>query len=328
VFIDRLLPDRDASEWEWLLFRQHCVVSRPQALRFLSEKVLVRHLSSGRWQTPHRGVYVTHSGPVSPHQRWWVASLAAGAGRPALLGGLSALQDLGLRRLTSKAIHILLPAARRDFDPPEDVRVHRTRNLPEKDVDTKADPPCTQAPRSVVDAAQWAVTDDEARLVIDASFQQRLVGGDQIDEVLDRLRVVRRRSLIVATVGDVRGGSETLAELDLVMLCRKEGLPVPDRQTMRTDSSGRRRYLDAFFDEWGVRVEVDGAHHMEADQWWKDMERHNALAVSNETLLRFPNWMVRERPAHVAHQIREALRSAGWRPLSTVDYLPPKTGGK
>lgn len=311
---DRPLPHPDAGAWEWLVFRQHGVVSRKQALQFMSAKVVWRHTASGRWRTEHRGVYVTHNGPLTSPAQLWVASLAVGDGEPALLGGPSALAVLGLRRFTTRAVHVVVPSSRQVRNPPEGVRVHRTGQLPPGDVDRLADPPCTQAPRSVVDAAGWARSDNQARTIIAIAFQQRLVGGNQIEQVLDRMPVAARRSLIRRTARDAREGSETITELDVISLCRKASLPVPSRQVIRTDASGRKRYLDAFFDEWGVRVEIDGAHHMAVDQWWLDMDRHNSLSVKGEVLLRFPAWKVREHPEEVAATIRRALIEAGWRP--------------
>jgi hypothetical protein len=299
---------------EWLLFRQQGVISRRQVQRFLTDRVVLRKLSTGRWQRPHRGVYVTHNGQLTEQQRLWVASLATGAGRPALLGGVSALQVLGLRRLTSTAIHVLLPGARRSLAPPAGVKVHRTGRLPAEDIDAKADPPCTQAPRSVVDAASWARSDNEARTIVAMAFQQRLVGRDQIERVLRRLPTAPRRNLIHRTALDAQDGSHTISELDLVTLCRQGGLPVPSRQIIRPDATGRKRYLDAYFDEWGIRLEIDGAHHMDVDYWWDDMRRGNALAVVGEMVLRFAAWVVREHPADVVNQIRDALLAAGWRP--------------
>jgi very-short-patch-repair endonuclease len=283
-------------------------------LEFFDGKVLDRRVAAKKWRAEHRGVYVTHNGPLTAPQRLWAASLAVGNGKPALLGGLSALHVLGLRRFESDAIHILLPPGRKDRDPPPAVRIHRTSRLPDEDTDWKADPPCTLAPRSVVDAAQWARTDKEARTIIAMSFQQRLVGGFQVHRALERFKVIKRRALIASTAADAMDGSETVTELDLLNLCREEGLPLPSRQVIRKDASGRQRYLDAYFDEWGIRVEVDGAHHMEADQWWSDMQRHNDLSVRGEVLLRFPAWMVRDEPAKVAAHLRQALLAAGWRP--------------
>src|SRR5262245_59009527 len=297
---------------EDLLRRQSGVVSRRQALRFLSEKTLSWRVSSGRWQAPHRGVYVTHNGPLSETQRLWVASLAVGTGAPALLGGLTALTVHGLQRFTSTHIHVLLPARRRVTRPPTGVVVHRTRVLRVSDVCLSA-PPTTTAARAVIDAASWARSDAEARTIVAVSYQQGLVVGDQVERALRHQQGVRRHDLIRRTAADARGGSHSLAELDLVALCRKARLPSPTRQEFRLDASGRPRYLDAIFEPWGVRVEIDGVHHMAVDQWWSDMRRHNDLARRGEVLLRFPAWLVRDRPSEVAATIRDALREAGWR---------------
>jgi hypothetical protein len=311
---ERALPGPDAGEFAWLRYRQHSVVSRAQALEFMSSSALNRKVASGRWTKGHRGVYLTHNGPTTERQRLWIAVLAVGGCRPTLLGGLSALRVLGLRRFTSDRIHLLIPARSRAHKPPPGVAVHRTEVLPSEDCRDRDDPPCTSAPRAVVDAAQWARTDDEARTIIAICFQQRLVGGNEIDKVLARMPRARRRALIVETVRDTRTGSETLSELDLVALCRRFGLPTPTRQVLRTDATGRSRYLDALFEKWGLRVEVHGAHHMYVDQWWGDMDRQNDLATKEEVMLAFPGWKLRHRPAEVADRIRRALLDAGWRP--------------
>lgn len=307
-------PGSGDGNWDRLLNRQQGVFSRAQALSFVTEKALRGRVASGRWQRPHRGVFVMHNGPLTTQQRFWMASLAAGNGTPALLGGVSALMAEGFEHFTPAYIDILLPAGRRDHDPPCGVRIHRTSHLPSGDIDPYQHPPRTRGPRSVVDAAQWARTDHEARTIIAMSFQQRLVHGDQVHEVLDRIRVVKRRRLIERTAADARDGSQTVTELDLVGLCRAANLPVPSRQLVRTDRVGRKRYLDAYFDEWRIWVEIDGAHHMAPAHWWGDMQRHNALSIGGEVLLRFPAWVVRERPAEVVATIRAALIAAGWRP--------------
>lgn len=49
----------------------------------------------------------------------------------------------------------------------------------------------------------------------------------------------------------------TLAEIDLARLCRRFGLPVPSRQERRRDASGRVRYLDAYWPEWGLHGRLD-----------------------------------------------------------------------
>jgi very-short-patch-repair endonuclease len=313
VVDDQTLP-ADEDELGWLLFRQCGVISRRQALVFLTPTVLLRRVATGPWRVAHRGVFVAHTGPLSDEQRQWIAVLAAGAGHPAYLGGLSALIGLGLRAFTAPRIDVVLPARRRDHDPPPGVVVHRTTRLPAADLSSASPLPCTSAPRSVVDAAAWAASDSQARAIVAASFQQRLVGGDEVERVVARLPRSRRRALVLATARDAAGGSHALAEIDLLTLCRRAGLPLPSRQVQRRDATGRLRFLDAYWADWGVHAEVDGAHHMDVQQWWADMRRHNDLWIAGDRQLRFPAWLVREHSAEVATQIRAALLAAGWQP--------------
>jgi very-short-patch-repair endonuclease len=140
------------------------------------------------------------------------------------------------------------------------------------------------------------------------------VVASDILEVIDRLPKLRRRRLIRTTAQDVAGGSETLSEIDLVRLCRRFGLPTPARQQRRTDAAGRVRYLDAYWPQWHLHVEIDGAHHMDAGQWEADMRRQNDIWVRGDRILRFPAFLARHRQAEVAEQIRRALVGAGWHP--------------
>jgi len=150
--------------------------------------------------------------------------------------------------------------------------------------------------------------------VIAASFQQRLVRLDDIDRMVQRLPNAKRRSLLIRTAWDCAGGSESLGELDLLKLCRQAGLPLPTRQVERPDRFGRRRYLDAVFEEWMVAIEVDGGQHRWVGQMWDDASRQNELELAGYTVLRYPVFTVREQPHLVAADMRQALLQAGWTP--------------
>jgi hypothetical protein len=302
------------TDLDFLLFRQEGVIGRRQALRHMSEKAIRHRLQTGRWQFAHRGVYLTHNGPITEQQRRWVAALAVGHGYVATLGGLTALAVLGMRGRPSRQIHVLVSAVRQYRQPPPYVVVHRTRHLPPEDRHRMGSPPCTMPARSLIDAAQWARSDEEAVAVIAAGFQQRLVGAVDMEPVLARMTRIRRRPLIVAAVADATGGAESIAEVDFARLCRRAGLPEPSRQVVRMDSGGRRRYRDVYFDEWRVHVEIDGAQHMEVTSWYADMRQQNEIAISGDRLLRFPGWKVRHRQPEIVAQTRAALLAAGWRP--------------
>jgi len=305
---------------EGLLFEQRGVVTWRQAVARLGPG-RVRHLvASGRWQRVCRGVLMAQPGPFTEDQAWWVAVLAAGDG--AVLAGLAAARAGGLRgRWRAEVVDVLVPYGRRAADllhrlplglPA--VRVRRSRVLPSVDV-VRGRPDRTTMARAVLEAAQWARTDDEANSVLAAAFQQRLVTPAQIREVLDRRPRVPRRGLIGQTIGDIEGGATALSEIDFVRLCRRAGLPPPDLQRRRRDRAGRVRYLDVYWQEWGLHVEVDGAHHMDARQWAADMRRQNDVWIAGDRILRFAAFDLRHRPDVVVAQLTAALRAAGWRPV-------------
>ena len=89
---------------------------------------------------------------------------------------------------------------------------------------------------------------------------------------------------------------------------RRHRLPEPDRQSQRRDPAGRRRWLDAVWDDARLVVEVDGIHHLDAMQYWADMDRDNDVTLGGYRVLRFPAFVVRYHPGDVAGKIREALR--------------------
>ncbi|MFF5176633.1 hypothetical protein ACFY2Q_01210 [Micromonospora sp. NPDC000316] len=306
----RRLPHDDADEMSWLLFHQDDVVSLDQARRHLSAKAIRHRVATGSWRQIHRAVFVTHNGPVSGGQLRWAAVLAAGP--QAILGGLTAAQAGGLRGFPARPVHVLLPAACRRSSLPPGVVLHRTVKLTDQDVLAVGQPRRTMPARSIVDAAQWAHGDQEARAIVAAGFQQRMVAADDLYEIVDRLPRVRRRRLILATAADAAGGAHSVAELDFLGLVRRAGLPEPTRQKIRHDSTGRRRYLDAYFEQWAVHVEIDGGQHVDPRAWWADMSRQNGLWVAGDRLLRFPSWVLRAHPDEILAQLRAALRAAGW----------------
>lgn len=193
------------------------------------------------------------------------------------------------------------------------VRVRRVRELPGADRQ-RGRPDRTSMARSLVDAAQWAPTDEEAQQLLAAGCQQRRVTPAELAAVLARMPRTHRRALIRETLRDVAGGAEALSEIDLFRLCRWHGLPVPDGQERRRDAAGRTRYLDAYWRRWRLHVEVDGAHHMDAGNWAADLRRQNRIWIEGDRILRFTAFDIRHRPADVAAQLRAALTAAGWQP--------------
>jgi very-short-patch-repair endonuclease len=307
------VPFDSFSELDELLFRQEGVISRLQARTLLSRSAIEHRLGTGQWRLVHRAVYVTAAvKELSAAQRRWVAALAVGEGRPAALGGLSALHVVGLRAFDCYGVHVVIPGRYRDHDPPPFAIVHRVRAVPPEEVHHAALPPCTVPGRSVLDAGQWAASDNQAAAIVAASFQQRLVTFAEVERAASRQVRARRRSLVLEVARDAAGGAHSLPEVEFLRLCRRARLPQPRCQVARVDGHGARRYLDAYFEEYSLHVEIDGRHHAEANTWWADMRRQNDLWIAGDRILRFPSWIVRHHPTDVARQLRAALLAAGW----------------
>jgi hypothetical protein len=300
-------------ELDELLEGQDSVLTRSQAVDLLGPARVEWLVRDSQWQIPAFGVLVAHNGPLSPVQAHWVAVLASGTG--AVLSVLTAAIAGGLRRSSDNRIHVLIPAERRverRGSRPEQLVIHRTSTLPDKDLLFGRRPPRTSMARSLVDAAQWARSDDEARAIVAAGCQQRLARPESVLETVERMPRARRRSLVIDTVGMAKVGATSLPEIDFARLCRRYRLPPPDHQVLRRDANGRPRYLDVYRGRYRVHVEIDGAWHTDASTWWADMRRQNELWIAGDRVLRFPAWLVRKRPAQVANQLRAALTAAGW----------------
>ncbi|MFC0532665.1 endonuclease domain-containing protein [Phytohabitans kaempferiae] len=311
------IPGHAASALDWLLFEQAGVVTAAHAAALLGRARVRGLLASGRWRRVCRGVLVSHNGPLTAGQALWVAVLAthpSGApGHGALLAGLTAACEGGLRWSRPGPLYVLVPAGhpypdlrrRLPLDMPA-VVVHRTSVLPGDHV-RAGRPPRTAMPRSIVDAAQWARTDDAARTVVAAACQQRRVAPEELRAVLSVMPRARRRALVLETADLAAGGATALSEIDFLRLCRRHRLPAPDLQERRLDGDGRSRYLDAYWREQRVHVEVDGAHHMDAGQWEADMRRQNEIWIRGDRVLRYSAWQVRHQPDYVVAQLRAAL---------------------
>ncbi|MFC4136630.1 endonuclease domain-containing protein [Hamadaea flava] len=312
------MPRDEDTQLEWLLFEQSGVISTRQAQRLLSPG-RVRHLiASKRWRRICRGVLATGDGLLTREAQWWIAVLAAGPS--AVLAGLAAAQAGGLsgRWPKREVIDVLRPASRAapallrrmPLEVPA-VKVHRTTALPISDRQVGR-PHRTSMARSLLDAAVWSLSDEDAVSILAAGCQQRLVLPSEVRAVADRFPHCRRHALITGTLELAELGATSPAEIGFVKLCRRHRLPEPQLQVKRRDASGRTRYLDAYFTEFRVHVEIDGAQHLDARAWAADMQRQNDVWIAGDRVLRIPAFLILINPDEVVRQVVAALRAAGW----------------
>lgn len=72
-------------------------------------------------------------------------------------------------------------------------------------------------------------------------------------------------------------------------------------------------YVDLFWPDLRLVVEIDGIHHSWAENIVGDALRQNALAIQGDTVLRLPLLGLRLEPDAFYAQIQDAMHAAGWR---------------
>lgn len=262
-------------------------------------------LRAGRWRREgHSCVRVSDAGATST---WWRAVLETAP--RAVLDGSSALAAVGLRGVTDRWVHVAVPKSARPRRS-RGVVVHETRRLREEDVE-RSGLPRTRPAVAAVHAALWARSDREAALYLVAPVQQRLCTGEEVHAATEAVRRHARRGLLRAVVRDLVAGAESMGELDFAELCRRHGLPRPERQVVRRLPSGRV-YLDVVWPQFRVTVEVDGVGHLDAAVAASDALKQNAETLRGHLVLRVPVIALRTEPLPFVRQLEAALRAGGW----------------
>lgn len=264
-------------------------------------------MRADRWRRVGRQTISVHRGPLTPEAMHWVAVFEAGP--RAYLDGGSSLIAGGLQHFRMERVRVSVPRGARIWrGAGHDIR--QTRRFDPDDLSSDA-LPRSRNPVAAVRAALWARSNKEAALVLTMTVQQRLATAEEIGEAMLKVRRDKRRTFIHAVILDLLGGVQSLGELDVAAECRRRGLPEPSRQEIRR-GRGNTYYLDIYWTQWGVVVEVDGIQHSWAQNIIGDAVRHNDLALARDIVLRLPLLGLRLEPDTFFQQIAEALRHGGW----------------
>lgn len=285
------------------------VVSRKQVYGLGVTRWEVRgEVRARRWQLIGDQSVCLHNSELSAAGNRWAALFQGGP--RAQLDGASSLVASGLERFTVDRVRVSVPrGARVRRTPLFDIR--QTRRWSADDL-AATGIPRTRVPVAAVRGALWARTDKEATYLLTLAVQQGLERPEAIGEELLRIRRDRRRLLLHEVVNDLLGGARSLGELDVGRELRRRGLPEPSRQVLRRDRANRY-YLDLFWPDLHLVVEIDGIHHSWAENVVGDALRQNALAIQGDTVLRLPLLGLRLEPDSFYAQIEEAMLTAGWR---------------
>lgn len=157
---------------------------------------------------------------------------------------------------------------------------------------------------ATIHAAQWAVSDRQAALLLCLPLQQRLVRPREVLAAWQSTARSPRREFLDVAVVDVCDGAQALSELDFAWWCRRYRIPEPDRQHVVTLKSGRI-YLDA---RWrGLAVEVDEGHHFTGLNPVDDALRSNEVVIEGDRVLRLPMLGLRLVPQDFMGQVARAV---------------------
>jgi very-short-patch-repair endonuclease len=288
--------------------RQGGVLSRKQVYAEGITRWEVRgQVRMRRWQLIGDQSVCLHNGSVEDWGHHWAAVFQGGP--RARLDGASALVAGGLEHFTVDRIRVSVPRGAR-IRRNRRYNIRQTRRWDEEDT-APSGIPRTRPAVAAVRAFLWAASDREATYVITATVQQGLAPAAAVGVQALRVRRDKRRDLLHSVVSDLLGGARSLGELDLVRELRRRGLPPPERQVLRRDKRGRY-YLDLYWPEWRLVVEVDGIHHTWVQNVIGDALRQNSLAIAGDTVLRLPLLGLRLEPDEFFAQIEEALVAGGW----------------
>jgi hypothetical protein len=291
--------------WQELAASQAGLLARRQLneLGYLHHYVR-RQLDAGRWVERTSTVVSTTTGPSHRDQLFWLGPLHAGG--DALVGGLSALERHGLKNWHRDDVTVLVDDER-VFDPVPGLRFVRTRRPLSGLRDSRSELPLCRVEAAALLFAGYERSIRTAEGLLAAVVQQRLTDPALLLAELEGMRPLRRARLFRGSLRDIAGGAGSLAEIDLARVCRRFSLPEPRRQVRRRDSSGRVRFTDA---EWLLPdgrvlvLEVDGAFHMDAEQWEDDIARARGLAGPDRLVVRCTSRELRDTPEIVVRDLR------------------------
>lgn len=260
-------------------------------------------------QAAHRGVYVTHTGPLTWRQRAWAAVLYA---EPAALCGRSVLEP----KRTEDAdgpIHVAIEHARR-LDPPPGIVVHRTVGL-SRQIFAADRPPRLKLEDNALLQAREATSEMDVNGLLTDVIGRRGVTTNAVRAALKRHPRLPRRSFIGDLLADVDSGTcSVLEHAYLTRVERAHGLPAGTRQSERLTPNGRE-FRDVEYEAYGLVVELDG--RLNHESWraqGRDADRDlDDLALGGRLTARVRWAQVFETQCRTAARVSQLLRQGGWK---------------
>jgi very-short-patch-repair endonuclease len=285
--------------------------------RGIDRHAVAREVAADRWRAHGGQTIAVHTQELGIPALWWRAVWEVGC-RSAALDGASALIAAGVTGYDSALVHVSVPDA---FSPSRvsGVRPHRVQRV-EGEVILNRGVPRVAPALAAVRAAHWAVSDRQAALLLVLPVQQGIVSGAQLVAASRAVSGRRRRALVPQLVLDITDGARSLGELDFATMCRRRGLPEPDRQTLRRTARGNA-YLDVEWRQCGLVVEIDGSQHTAGLALVVDHLRQNEITLQRGRVLRISLLGLRVSADAFLEQVARGLFGSNW-----SAFRPPGRG--
>lgn len=298
----------DAAAVADVLEQQDGVISRRQLLSLGAQPHDVARLLRRReLARAFDGVYVNHTGPLTPRQRDWVAVQAAW---PAALTGASALPNL-----SSARVQLVVGRGRSVRVPPWAV-LRRADDLPNRVLWYRR-PPLVPPEHAILEEMSIRVTSDDVAGAFHALTRvvhDRRTTVERILAVLAERRRLPGRALIRSLLIDLRDGACSVLERGyLRQVERAHGLPCGQRQH-RSRATGSTTLQDVRYDSYRLIVELDGrAYHSSASTVDDDAFRDLCeLAANRIDTARLTYGLVFRTPCRTARVLADLFRERGW----------------
>ena len=264
---------------------------------------VARECRNDRWAMHGWNTVALHTSELCPLALQWRAIWETNTAKAAL-DGTSALIAAGMKGFTEDGLHVSVVGTC-SVGTATGVIVHRVGARPAQQLLT-AGVPRTRPDVAAIRAAQWAVSDRQAALVLAMTMQQRLTTPARLIAASEQIRGRRRRQFIHLIVRDVAAGAQSLGELDFVGMCRRHHLPEPTLQAVRHLRDGSA-FLDASWRAARLAVEIDGRGHTWGLAESNDHLRQNAITLGGDLVLRMNLVGLRLHEGEFMAQIRAGL---------------------
>jgi hypothetical protein len=287
---------------------QSGVITRRQAVGAdLPTTLIDSRLRSGRWQQLQQGVYATFTGTPDRQALLWAAVLRAGP--TAVLSHWTAAELFGLDDEPRGLIHVTVPTRRRT-KPIRGAAIHHSNEVTSSRHPLLM-PPRTRIEATVIDLTQLSRDFDQAFGWLSRSVGRGLTTEAHLLAAIDTRRRLRWRGELLTALTDLSEGAMSPLERQYVYgVERAHGLPAAKRQ-YKIVTDGLTRYLDNFYEDARLAVELDGRAAHPPERRWADSHRDNAHASIGIMTLRYNMLDCTQRACESAAQVAALLAARG-----------------